>query len=123
MRAVVDLGGCRSKLVSVLYEKLMYVSRAHRFSTVVAQATMNRPVPIEVAVRVQTTTSGSSCHSQDMPQKTRYVACGLMRVVIACKDRTRVRLRLRFAPCETYRSYRDKNGKDRRVISRDLNRY
>jgi len=56
-----------------------------------------------VTVRAQTTTSGSSCRSQDMSQKTRYVACGLMRIVIACKNRTRVRLRLRFAPCETYR--------------------
>lgn len=88
------------------------ILHAHKFSTVVAQATMNRPFPI----------CGHACpddhfrflvppRSQDMSQKTRYVACGLMRVVIACKNRRELRLRLRFAPRETYRSRRDKMAK------------
>lgn len=39
------------------------------------------------------------------------MACGLMRAVIACKDWMGVRLKLRFAPRKTYRSYRDKIAK------------
>lgn len=90
------------------------ISLAHRFSTVVAQATMNRPFPIR----------SHACPDdrfrflvpQDMSQKTRYVACGLIRAVIACRNQTRGRLSS-ASPRETYRSYHDKTAKTDAIIT------
>jgi len=47
MRVAVSIWECSGKFVYSYFIKLIYVSdTAHKFSTVIAQATMNRPFPI-----------------------------------------------------------------------------